>query len=921
LLSEARTAAERLKARAADTDAKYRDANEILLETTTEIEKQQSEIKLAQNREEQLAADISRLKGEAEKREENILLRTEEKAAEENAASITRNELDGLNAQLAEQLALHARHEDELRDGAAETDALSRAVMTAMNAASDGRAAVHEAENMYHRLEDDKERLDAEIESHENKLAELTAARTESASAIFSCEKELAQARKNEASYAAEFSKMRSETDALEKNLREITENLTASRGRFRALSDLEAAREGYHRSVKAVLSRKKEAEFSGICGAVGELIGIRREFETAIEIALGGAAQNIVTQNEEDAKRAIEFLKKTNQGRATFLPLTAVKGRNIDTYRIKNEPGYIGIAAELAECESVYDAVISQLLGDVVIVDGLDNALAIHKKFRYSYKIVTKAGERLSPGGAITGGSVARQSAGIIGRARHLDELKTQVDALQTESERLTQKLHALNERRKSTREILQNTQEKITKLSHEEIVLKNKIAETDENLLHMQKAAQEFGEKNEQIMAGIIEANSAVRASKIELAIREKSIETAREALENYQREIEKNRQSVTEESDVLTELRVEIAQKTQTLAHAEQNIDRIDREIAVLNEEKKLLCAEAAANESAQKKSAWDRGEKITQLELIQARLSAARVALTESETEKSTLDAAISETESDERTHADAAALLERETARLEARKENLDAASRRFHDEIWEEYNLSFAAAEAFKRVDLSETALRKRGRELKFELAGMTDVNVGAIEAHKQIQTRHEFLTAQRDDILGAEAALDELIANLTAEMETRFAEKFEIIAKHFQDVFAEMFEGGSASLRITDPEDVLESGIEIIAKPPGKSLQNLMLLSGGERALTAIALLFAILRMKPSPFCVLDEIESALDDANITRFAKFLKLHAVGTQFIIITHRKGTMEAADNLYGVTMEEQGVSKLVSVKFT
>ncbi|MCL1846182.1 MAG: chromosome segregation protein SMC [Defluviitaleaceae bacterium] len=920
LLSEARTAAERLKARAADADAKYRRANEILLEATTEIEKQQGEIKILQNREEQLEVDISRLKGEAEKRVENILLREGEKTEQEQAAEVTQNELNALNEQLAEQLALHAKHEDELREGAAETDALNQSVMTAMNAATDARAAVIEAENAYSRLEEDMERLNTEIDAHEEKLAEQTAARTASEASLASCEKELAAARKNEEAYTAEYNKMRADADALEKNLRELTENLTASRGRFRALSDLEAAREGYHRSVKAVLSRKKDAEFAGICGAVGELIGVPREFEVAIEIALGGAAQNIVTQNEGDAKHAIEFLKRTSQGRATFLPLTAVKGRNIDTYRIKNEPGYIGIASEIAECEGVYAPVISQLLGDIVLVDTLENALAMHKKFRYSYKIVTKAGERLSPGGAITGGSIARQSAGIIGRARQLDALKAQVDALQADEERLSQELHALNERRRSTREILQATREKISAGSHEEIALKNKIADADENLTKMRKSAQEFDEREKAVMAQILEANTTVREAKIELALREKSVETARVALDEYQKEIEKNRQSVTEESDVLTDLRIEITQKTDAIAHSAQNIARLTREIDILNEEKKLLDAEAGANESAAQKSAATRAEKITQLEQIQTRLDAAKISLTESETEKATLDAAITETESDERTHADAAALIERETARLEARKENLDAASRRFHDEIWEEYSLTFAAAEVFKRTDLDESTLRKRGRELKFELAKMSDVNVGAIETFKQIQTRHGFLTTQRDDILAAEAALDELIVGLTEQMEAQFAEKFKLIASHFQDVFAEMFVGGTASIRITDPENVLESGIEIIAKPPGKSLQSLMLLSGGERALTAIALLFAILRMKPSPFCVLDEIESALDDANITRFAKFLKQHAVGTQFIIITHRKGTMEAADNLYGVTMEEQGVSKLVSVKF-
>jgi chromosome segregation protein len=387
----------------------------------------------------------------------------------------------------------------------------------------------------------------------------------------------------------------------------------------------------------------------------------------------------------------------------------------------------------------------------------------------------------------------------------------------------------------------------------------------------------------------------------------------------LENYQKEIEKNRQNITEENDTITELRVEIAHKTDNISHSEQNISRLKKEIEVLTEEKKVIAAEIFSNENAIANSKKTNEEKIAALEKIQTRLEEAREELSQSEAEKNTLDAAISKTEADERAQTDATSLLERETARLEARKENLDANSHRLHNEIWEEYGLTYQNALAFKRADMNEIALRKTGLRLRNELSQMTNVNIGAIEAFKQIKTRHGFLTVQRDDILNAEAALDELIQSLTAQMAEQFTERFAEIAKHFQDVFKEMFDGGKASLRLLDEANVLESGIEIIAQPPGKSLQNLMLLSGGERALTAIALLFAILRMKPSPFCVLDEIESALDDANVSRFAKFLKQYATGTQFIIITHRKGTMEAADNLYGVTMEEQGISKMVSVK--
>ncbi|MCL2577842.1 MAG: chromosome segregation protein SMC [Defluviitaleaceae bacterium] len=915
LLSEARSAGEELKNRSVAADAKYRRATEALLETTTAIEQRQGDIKLAESRSEQLETDNARLKNEARKRDTVISGKQEEISTEEKIISATQDGLLILNHALLEQLEISAQHENAMREGAAETDALNQNVMNAMNAATDSRAAVLEAENLYRRLEDDKERLDTEIERHEDKSEEETAAHSQCESALKSCENALSSALKSQESYVAAYNQLRTESDALQRELRMTSEELTAKRGRFRALSDLESNHEGYYRSVKAILAKN----FPGICGAVGELIGVEREFETAIEIALGGAAQNIITETEDDAKHAIEFLKRSREGRATFLPLTAVKGRNIDADRLLSETGFIGIAAELVDCEDIYAPVISQLLGDIVIVDTLENALVLHKKYRYSYKIVTKEGERLSPGGAITGGSVARQSAGIIGRARQLEQLKIEVTELQRDVEILTEREHKLNEKRTATREVLTRTNEKVSELQIEEKNLRVKLENANEIIKKLNENALNYNEENEKIMSRIIEANGAVRAAKTELVQKEELLEKARAELENYQRETEQNRKNITEEADAVTELRVEITRKTDSITHAKSNISRLQREIETLTQEKQIILAEISANEAAIKKSAQSREEIFAQLEKIQSRLEESRKELTASEAEKTALDAAISKAEADERVQSDATNLLEREIARLEARKESLDASSHRLHNEIWEEYGLTYQNALQFKRDDLSETTLRKTGSRLKSQLAGMTDVNLGAIEQFKQIKTRHGFLITQRDDILNAESALDELIANLTTEMENRFTEKFAVIAEHFSEVFKEMFEGGNAKLRLLDTENVLESGIEIIAQPPGKSLQNLMLLSGGERALTAITLLFSILRMKPSPFCVLDEIESALDDANVTRFANFLKQYATGTQFIIITHRKGTMEAADNLYGVTMEEQGVSKMVSVK--
>jgi len=921
LLTETRQAGEALKTRQAEADVKYRRANESLLEITTALEKKQSDAKLLESGFAQLETDIVRLRGEAEKREALKTEKSHEREQEAENKQAQQKELYELNNQLDEHIEQSAQREDVLREEAAALDAYNQAIMDAMNAVTDSRARVLEAETEYRRIEDDKEQLNIDIENHENTLEERKAACKQGEAALEARIEDLERAKRNEEAYANERSRLAEEARELEKNIRVKAESLTVLRGKYRALADLESAFEGYYRSVKAVLAKKaSDPRFAGICGAVSELIGVEGKYETAVEIALGSAAQNIITETEDDAKLAIEMLKAGRDGRATFLPLTAVRGRNISTSRVEGEPGFVGVGAELVSCEAKYEQVMAQLLGDIIIVDTMENALAIHKKHRYSYKIVTLSGERLSPGGAITGGSINRQSAGIIGRGRQLAELKKEVDLSQEEVAKLTEEERLLNEKRQATRDALSQASEKASALRLDVDSLRAKHIQDEEALKALVLTSQKYNDENEKLMIRIVESNKAVRAAKTELAKQEEAQMKARAELEEYRRLIDESRREQTEEADSLTELKVEISRRTEWIKQAEQTIQRLLREEAVLSEEKNLLITEATAHEQSLINTDGDKAKTREDIERLQTRLAEVKNELSASETEKSALDTAITRAEADERTQADAAFLMEKELTRLEMRKEHLDAASHRLHNEIWEEYGLTHQSALAFKRTDMSETALRRESQKIKAELAEMNNVNVGAIEAYKQLKTRYDFLTAERDDILRAEAALDEIIKKLTEQMESLFAARFAEIDTHFRDVFREMFDGGKAGLKLLDEKNILESGIEITAQPPGKSLQNLMLLSGGERALTAIALLFAILRLKPSPFCVLDEIESALDDANITRFAKFIKTYIDGTQFIIITHRKGTMEAADYLYGVTMEEQGVSKLVSVKF-
>ena len=921
LLSEARLAGEGLKNRAAKSDLAYRRANEALLEVTTAIEKAEGDSKLLDSKKEQLATERARLIGEVEKRD---VARTEKSAArhnEEEARNTAQTKLDDLNNELNQHVKLSAKMEDILRESAAELEAHNQAIMDALTAVANSRAGVTEAENAYLRQEDEKERLDNEIMHHDTKIEAQKQGAEEAQAALKSCQSDLSRIKNSVQAYASAHQQLVEENQALDQALRQAQESFTIARGRHRAIADLEAQQEGFYQSVKTVLRKKTtDPNFAGICGAVSELIGVAQEYEIAIETALGGAAQNIVTQKESDAKRAINMLKETRGGRATFLPLTAVKGKVMNTSNIANEPGFIGIASSLVIYDAEYAQVIAQLLGDVLVMDSMDNALALNKKYKYSYKIVTLSGERLSPGGAITGGGTNRQTTGIIGRARQLEELKIKVAELQSNLDALTEQKQSLRGKRQATEETLKAAREKEQTITLETERLKDKLANAEESLKNLNTLAEKYNEENDKIMRLLVETNLAIRAAKTEVQANETNVQKAREGLENYQRQIEQSRLEHTEEADILTDLKIEISRHTEWVGEAHRNVERLQREEAVLTEESHILLAEIAANETAAQKTAADRAKITEDITTHKLRLEEIRQELVVVETEKTRIDAAIAKAEEDERAHADSSSLMERELARLEMRKEQLDATSHRLHDEIWEAYSLTHQQALAHKRTDISAAALRRMMQELKTELSTLTNVNIGAIDAYKQIKTRYDFLTAQREDILEAESTLSDLIGQLTQQMEAQFAAQFKLIGEHFEEVFRQMFSGGKAALRLIDTENVLESGIEITAQPPGKSLQNLMLLSGGERALTAIALLFAILRLKPSPFCVLDEIESALDDANVARFAQYLKEYAQGTQFIIITHRKGTMEVAEHMYGVTMEEQGISKLVSVRF-
>jgi chromosome segregation protein len=922
VLLTARAEGESLKAGAVSAAVRIKLANEKILELTTVAAKKENEIQLLEASGRSIEANRIRFESEAAKRDEAITAKQAERESEEAARKKTAEELDALNRHLAEQQGGFDELDEAMRQREVTLSGHNHAIQEQITISAELKSRLREAENNYNRLEDDKERLNSEILHIETTLEDEEIKQHSREAALKTGEEDTARQKETAEQINRARITLSEECNQLAETLRRKQADWHSVSSRYRALKELEAHHEGYYHSVKAVLSKKdSDPRYKGICGAVGELIGVPVKYEAAIETALGGAAQNIVARTEEDAQLAIEMLKATKGGRATFLPLTAVKGRSFDAARtgVNREPGYIGVAVDLISFEPEYAEVMSSLLGNVIVMDTLDNAVRLQKKYRYAHKAVTLEGDLLSPGGAMTGGSRQTQSAGLLGRSRQLAELAEKTRIGRQELDKLERELQEGRSKLSATEEALQRARDSYQELLLEQNNLRNQVAQSEEKIKNLRASAETSEAQNERLMGTLVETNKAIRELKQECIAQDANIEAARRKLSDYQQEIADERARQSEQTAALTALRVEIGRKTEALNTLSQSIFRIGREHSALMSEKSLLLKEASQAEAALSKNRADIETARTLRLEWEERLTAQKLELEAAEKERATLDGSIIQSDADINTFQEDNARLEKEIARFEIRREQFEADNRRLYDEIWEEYGLTFQTALPFKMTGANPAALKRDGQRLKAELSAMTDVNVGAIEQYRTLNERHGFLTAQRDDIIKAEETLGELIAELTTQMEERFADQFTQIDRHFNDVFREMFNGGQAGLKLLNEKNLLESGIEITAQPPGKALQTLSLLSGGERALTAIALLFAILRLKPSPFCVLDEIEAALDDANVARFAGFIKRYSAETQFIIITHRKGTMEAADTLYGVTMQEQGISKLVSVR--
>lgn len=714
-----------------------------------------------------------------------------------------------------------------------------------------------------------------------------------------------------------QLSAIREELSGKDQKLRDTQVLYHQQKSKLEALSNLTERYEGYGGSVKAVMEQKDSEK--GIIGVVADIIQAEAKYETAIETALGGNIQNIVTEDEETAKRMIGFLKKARAGRATFLPLTSIthpqEFKNPDALK---EKGVIGMADELVRIDKKYKNVAKAMLGRIMVVDNVDNAVKIARKFDYGIRMVTLEGELLVPGGAISGGAF-KNNSNLLGRRREMEELEKKVKQYVIDIDRILNDIEETKQKRNKMRLELEDIKGQLQRKFIEQntarmnvLQARDKKSETEEGFGELKNEEQDIALQIKEIQ---VSKDEIVR----ELEDSEKLEKTVEKQIAEFQKELEEKRTEESEQSAKVSEWDVEVEKMRQSADFQRQNLERVDAEIARYSAE----LAEVQEGLHLGKEEVERKKASIIEIEKT---IAASHTTQTDAEKklkedieQKEQLSAKQKNFFTTREELSERMAALDKEVYRLNSQRERMEESIESQINYMWDEYEITLSDAESLKNEEMNDLpSMKKDISALKDEIKKLGDVNVNAIEDYKNLMERYTFLKAQHDDLVEAEKTLVGIIEELDTSMRKQFNEKFAEINREFDKVFKELFGGGKGTLELIEDEDVLEAGIRIIAQPPGKKLVNMMQMSGGEKSLTAICLLFAIQNLKPSPFCLLDEIEAALDENNVTRFAKYLHKLTKNTQFIVITHRRGTMEKADRLYGITMQEKGVSTLVSV---
>ena len=903
-------------------DKALADLNDKILQLTINLEKQESETKIARERINYTYKENDRLNLDKANTQTAIEVCEEEKEVKEQTLKSLNDDLEALEKsfdELSEKYSVIANElilsEDEAGQG-------QQKIIETLGSLSDIKSSVSRLLAEKELLTTSLQNLNDDLLNLQNKSDENKKVLKESLSVLENKEQALTEIKK-------QFEELVSGNYLLERKIKElenekanINTQIKVYENRKKLLTDLQNEYEGYSYAVKKLLreSDKNVAIKNIIVGVVASLIKVPEKFETAIEVALGGAVQNIVTYDEEGAKKLIKFLKDNSFGRATFLPITSMKRRAFDERQILGKPGCFGLASSLVDYNKEIENVVSNLLGNTVIVDNLNTAVNLAKSSGYAFRIVTLDGDVVNPQGSLTGGSKKAESSNLIGREREIETLGIEIVKLE-------QRIESINEETSSSYQKFNSQKEKLDSLSSKKNALEIEIA-SDKEKLNNVKAIVEGAEDNYRVAQ--MEANTVKnklnlisqeleKSEKIESALSGNKID-ADELIKEKKEKFEKLRAQRDQLNNNILTVKVEIAETKTKLDSAKNDIDRLDNDLGRYKLNLVNLSEQIEKNEQFIQAC-----EDMIKEKLASAPSSAKKVELEEHiskranvEADKAKLSDRIKELDNNKASLMEDLSNLKDKKFREEMNLSKVDTELEQMQERIYEEYSLSYSTCLDLRRADFDiEVAMPEIGK-LKKDINALGYVNVNAIEDCKSLLDRYDDLNGQAMDLEKAQEDLNKIIKDLSGIMIEKFNNELNRINESFKLTFRELFGGGTAKLALSDESDPLESGVEIFAQPPGKKIQNMTLLSGGEKSLTAMAVIFAILRIKPLPFCLFDEVEAALDDSNVEIVDKYLKKLASETQFILITHKKPTMEYADALYGVTMEEKGVSKIVSV---
>ncbi|WP_163101469.1 chromosome segregation protein SMC [Peribacillus alkalitolerans] len=899
-------------------DDSINELQEVLLITTQELEKLEGRKEVLKERKKNATQNKQSLEKSIEDANHQIEKLSSQKGEEEKHLNILQNEVAILQKQLDENVKQLSNFNQNI-DETIET--FKADYIEWLNKQAAAKNEYQLTEQQVSQLKVKSERLDTDNEKYINERKEVELRKQKKIVELTGNQKELENGVSQYRQDQLLLEKLENQYKKQESLLYQAFQFLQQTRSRKEMLEEMEEDYAGFFQGVKEVL-RAREGKLSGIEGAVAELIQVPKEYELAIETALGAAMQHIIVGKEEDARKAIGYLKANSFGRATFLPLSVIKGREVPSHQLqqmKSHPSFNGIASSLISYENKISEVMANLLGTVVITSDLKGANELARLTGHKFRFVTIDGDVVNPGGSMSGGAVNKKNNSLLSRKSELDEIKDKLAIMEKKTATLEEEVKAHKKEWQQQTEKLESKRSNGEQLRMQEQTIKGDLREI------------ELLEKNVNERLALYDLDKS--SLEEELAQKSNRLQSLKQLLQDCDEELsrlnqeiaaltlQKETQQISKEavSAQVNEWRIQLASKKEQLQNQKEKHQRIQDELnsnktklTDLDEDLSLLDTdmsdssngEAILEESARKKL-QDKNETLSLISSRREERVKLHHLLEDEEREAKEL----------KRQHKGLVGILKDEEVQLN----RLDVELETRLEHLREEYFLSFEEAKEKYELHVPIEEARKKVKLIKLAIEELGTVNIGAIDEYERVSERYSFLSEQKTDLQDAKDTLHQVIDEMDEEMKRRFAETFFAIKEKFGIVFQSLFGGGRAELKLTDPQDMLNTGVDIVAQPPGKKLQNLGLLSGGERALTAIALLFSILQVRPVPFCVLDEVEAALDEANVHRFSQFLKKFSSETQFIVITHRKGTMEAADVLYGITMQESGVSKLVSVR--